>query len=147
MGSDKFWSWVGEQVQAVEQARVWELGDELLETYLKETQDPNIRSYIIFDTLRARLARHPNKFAVLVHIASRIAEEMTNENVAYQVGRAFSEYLEAGILMADVHPGNLGFVAKRPGDNDFALWMPVITDPGHVLILKRELSEARIERL
>jgi hypothetical protein len=140
--TEKFWDWVDGQMQSIEREQVWELGDSIWEKMqLLSRQDYPPRNAL------GLLARHSNKFAILVHIASRIAEAMANENVAYQVGRAFGEYLEAGILMADVHLGNLGFVAERPDDNDFAPSMPVITDPGHVLILKRELSQATIERL
>jgi hypothetical protein len=140
--ADQFWGWIDDQMKSVESESVWKFGDDLWEDYKSSGM-----SFDTFQAFRSKLSRHSNKFAVLVHIASRIAEEMTNENVAYQVGRAFGEYLEAGILMADVHLGNLGFVAERPDDNDFAPSMPVITDPGHVLILRRELSQAQIERL
>jgi hypothetical protein len=139
---DEFWSWIDAQLQSLDLARVWEFGDQLWEKYREHPGTFGMHRY-----LQDRLSRHLNKFAILVHIAERIAQEMTNENVAYQVGRTFGEYLEAGILMADVHTGNLGFVAERPDDNDFAPSMPVVTDPGHVLILKRELSQAQIERL
>lgn len=139
---EEFWLWVDQQMQSIEREEVWERGDQIWEKMqLLSRQDYPPRNAL------GLLARHPYKFAVLVHIASRIAEAMANENVAYQVGRTFGEYLDAGILMADVHLGNLGFVAERPDDNDFAPGMPVITDPGHVLVLKRELSESHIERL
>lgn len=140
---EDFWIWVDQQMRSIEQERVWELGDSIWETHKEKIR---VHADSMFD-IRQRLARHPQKFAILVHIAERIAEEMTNENVAYQVGRTFGEYLEAGILMADVHLGNLGFVAARPDDNDFNPSMPVITDPGHVLILRRDLAQSTIERL
>ena len=141
--SEDFWIWIDEQMQSIEREQVWKLGDDIWEKYKEERRS----GYDDLSKVKVRLARHPFKFAILVHIAERIAEEMTNENVAYQVGRTFGEYLEAGILMADVHLGNLGFVAARPDDNDFAPGMPVITDPGHVLVLKRELAQSYIEKL
>jgi hypothetical protein len=95
-----------------------------------------------------------NSFLREQPLVSRLYEDI--DNLAYNtpygshIGQCFSEFLERGLLLADVHGGNIGWV-KRPrnevGDDVYGpdkLFGPVITDPGHVLTLKRDLAKITI---
>ena len=53
-----------------------------------------------------------------------IASEMTGTPILNRVGEALLHYLDAGLLLADVHQGNIGV----SDDNEL-----IITDPGHVV--------------
>jgi hypothetical protein len=53
-----------------------------------------------------------------------LAEMMANTDVIYPVGSALEYYLDNGLLMADVHLGNIGLDEERH---------LIITDPGHVI--------------
>jgi hypothetical protein len=87
-----------------------------------------------------------NEFTYHLVLCEQITQEMTSENVAYKIGDALNEYLDAGLLLADVHEGNIGH-AHRPDDNDWADGIPLITDPGHVVSLTPELAQVTISRI
>jgi hypothetical protein len=53
-----------------------------------------------------------------------IASEMTGTPILNRVGEALLHYLDEGLLLADVHQGNIGV----SDDNEL-----IITDPGHVV--------------
>ncbi len=57
--------------------------------------------------------------------------------VAYYVADAMEDYLYAGIVLADLHAGNVGFVRRTDS--------AVITDPGRAVTLKESLSKVNIE--
>lgn len=84
--------------------------------------------------MRSRPARLSAGRAVAydVRACEIIAETMEQEDRGYLIGRAFGFYLEHGILLADVHTGNVGRV-KRAGYSR-PIW--VITDPGHMVPLE-----------
>jgi hypothetical protein len=70
-------------------------------------------------------------------IAAQAATELNNIDQWYTIGTAFSQMLEEGFLLADVHFGNLGL------DMDGAM---TVTDPGHVVPLNPERAQIpRIE--
>ncbi len=94
--------------------------------------------------LNALMRRHKgqtDRFGWLVAACASVAQEMANANgAAYLVGMALGEYLEEGILLADVHGSNVGLV-------DRFQYAYVITDPGHAVVLKESLSVLEIDRI
>ena len=60
-----------------------------------------------------------------------LAEVMEHEYLASEVGGALGFYLEKGILLADLHSGNIGQVHRA----DFSKPPWVITDPGHSVVV------------
>lgn len=75
------------------------------------------------------------RLAAALMVCEFEAQMMGNEPYAYHVGQALEQFLERGVLLADVHMGNIGRV-RREGDDggDFV----VITDPGHMIDLTGE---------
>jgi hypothetical protein len=70
------------------------------------------------------------RVAFLYRLCEFILEMMSNEPVLDQVGQTMAHYLEQGLLLADVHSGNIGKVRRDR-------WTPiVITDPGHAVDLR-----------
>ena len=63
----------------------------------------------------------------------RAADHIAALDVGSSVGVALRYYLDKGLLLADVHPGNIGEVGD-PGDEDD--WDFAITDPGHMVPLE-----------
>jgi hypothetical protein len=72
-----------------------------------------------------------------------IAEYMASTHAGYLVGQAFDFYLEHGLLLADVHLGNIGEVTPH----DFSSWEIVVTDPGHMVPLDPKWLSVRIPQL
>ncbi len=68
-----------------------------------------------------------------------IAMELQNNQPGTYVGGALREYMDAGILLADIHTGNVGKVFR--GNSSYY----VISDPGHAVVLKKSLSAPEIE--
>lgn len=62
-------------------------------------------------------------------------DTMQSEELSYYVGEALQFYLDRGILLADVHAGNIGRVERE----DFTRPLVVITDPGHAVLLGNRL--------
>lgn len=56
-----------------------------------------------------------------------------NNPMSQQVGAALAFYLDNDILLADVHPNNVGTVKRDDEYDEQTLW--VITDPGHAVFL------------
>jgi hypothetical protein len=81
------------------------------------------------------------KVAVGLMRLERLALEMENEYLADQIGGALKFYLDEGLLLADVHTGNIGLVEGRVGSS------PVITDPGHAVPLDRKWSNVQVQEL
>lgn len=79
-----------------------------------------------YPTVRTYLSRWRGYEKVLhaLDVCTMAAQHLVNTDVWYTVGSAFSEMLDAGFLLADVHWGNLGL----NGDGDM-----IVTDPGHVV--------------
>lgn len=73
----------------------------------------------------------------------QLTEEMANTHAGNLVGSALSFYLEHGILLADVHLGNIGETTPE----DFSSWELVITDPGHMVPLDPKWLSVEVPRL
>lgn len=58
-----------------------------------------------------------------------VAQEMINEDVGYLIGGALEFYLDHGMLLADVHAGNIGKIIPE----GYAKPVWAITDPGHMV--------------
>lgn len=58
-------------------------------------------------------------------------ESLQSEELSIYVGEALQFYLDRGVLLADVHTGNIGRVERE----DFTKPIVVITDPGHAVLL------------
>lgn len=80
------------------------------------------------------------RLAVCFRYFSAVTEMMENEYGSSEVGGAFSFYFDRGILLADVHGGNVGRV-PRVG------FSPVITDPGHAVALEERWTKVRVPLL
>jgi len=75
------------------------------------------------------------RLAAALRICDICFELMENTNYAHEVGAALGFYFNHGILLADVHRGNIGQVIRedppyRPQTHT------VITDPGHAVFLR-----------
>lgn len=75
-----------------------------------------------------------------IHMLEDIAIEMENEYLADQIGSALRFYMDEGIVLADVHRGNVGLV-PRVGKT------PVITDPGHAVPIDRKWANVQVPEL
>lgn len=60
-----------------------------------------------------------------------ITQELSNTPIVNKLGDALGHYLEEGLLLADVHEGNIGVY-----DNEL-----IVTDPGHVVEVHPRWSE------
>lgn len=87
--------------------------------------------------------RGSQRLAVALRGCEVIAEMMANEPFGDLVGGALEFYMEHGLLLADVHTGNIGRV-DRPDYGGQAL---VITDPGHALPLDTRFATVAIDSL
>lgn len=87
--------------------------------------------------------RGAHRVAYAVQACLYVAQEMANEYVGYLVGQALEHYIEHGILLADVHGGNIGQVERE--DYSRPIW--VITDPGHMVPLDPKWTKIEIPEL
>lgn len=71
------------------------------------------------------------RIASAIRICQTSFQLMGSTNYAYHVGEALSFYLAKGVLLADVHLGNIGRVYREEHD---AEGLQVITDPGHAIV-------------
>jgi hypothetical protein len=83
------------------------------------------------------------RIAYAVQACKWIAQEMENEDVGYLVGGALSFFLDEGLLLADVHTGNIGQVERE--DYTRPVW--VITDPGHMVPLRERWLQIEVPAL
>ncbi len=131
-----YWDWMKSQTDK---------HDRMIEEYNdhwgEEYGDPNNYGYSTDTVLAALMRRHKgqtDRFGWLIAACSSVAQEMENANgAAYLVGGALGQYLEEGILLADVHGNNVGLV-------DRFSYAYVITDPGHAVVLKESLSRTEV---
>lgn len=65
---------------------------------------------------------------------------MGSSHEAFFVGEALRTYLHSGILLCDMHGKNVGIVERGNCKTETF----VISDPGHALILKKDLSDVKI---
>lgn len=89
-------------------------------------------------------AKSDNKPSWLLYVSNLVADEMENNDGAHLIGQAFKEFYEQGMLLADVHLNNIGYV-HRPDDPEWQPSAPVITDPGHVIPLNVAIAEIKPE--
>ena len=85
--------------------------------------------------------RGEKRVALHLAVLDRLTVEMENEYLADQIGGALKFYLDEGLLLADVHQGNVGLVEGRVGSS------PVITDPGHAVPLDRKWANVQVKEL
>lgn len=73
------------------------------------------------------------------------AEEMSTEPMGNYVGQALIESFDAGLLLADVHLNNIGMPT---GDllNEIGM-TPIVTDPGHAIVLDDRYRGVQVEEL
>lgn len=73
------------------------------------------------------------------------ADDLQQEPTGIYIGRALSDSLEAGLLLADVHLNNIGMPT---GDllNEIGM-TPVVTDPGHAIALDDRYRGVQVEEL
>jgi hypothetical protein len=69
---------------------------------------------------------------VLLRHGYGLAQEMANTYLVDQIGSALGDYLDHGILLADVHTANIGKNAEGH---------PLITDPGHAVAIHPRWAE------
>ncbi len=137
--AESYWSWIQSSTQ---EATLERMSEEYNELAFGEKSRPQDDSFV--NILINRYKGDPKRrFSWLVECCHQISMEMINENqYSYLVGGALGDYLEAGLLLADVHGNNVG-VVDRP-DHSNAV---VITDPGHLCVLKRSLSSPEVKVL
>lgn len=82
-----------------------------------------------------RIFNGPRRLSLALNICRFQAEMIANTEFGYEVGKALETLLEDGILLADVHMGNIGSVHR---EDNFGL--VVITDPGHAVDLAGNLT-------
>lgn len=79
--------------------------------------------------------------AVAFAAAEMNAQALSRTEGVYDVGEALLEWIGRGILVCDVHPGNLGNVVRR------GVRATVITDPGQSLLLDDSHAGVRVPEL
>lgn len=143
-GAQSYWDWMKSQRDLHDQ-----MVNHYGETYGEEvTRSNEWGSYRYGDARTEWLMKQysgvgwgRNRFAWLIAACSQVAVEMENANgMVYLLGGALGEYLEAGLLLADVHAQNVGLVPRYS-------YSYVITDPGHCVVLDPKLSEMGIPKL
>jgi len=120
-----YWKW--REAEAMEDSRHW----------VGNLFGPRL----IVQTYEARAKNYPMR---LYSTLTYFAEQMSSGSMGVNVGECLLELLEKGIVLCDVHQGNIGFLAP---DNERAQpHAPVITDPGHALVLGDKLGHHYIAR-
>lgn len=85
----------------------------------------------------------PLAFELRRILLEQLAVEMAHTHAGSLIGEALGYYLEEGMLLADVHLGNIGEVVPE-GYED---WDLVITDPGHMVPLDPKWLNVEIQML
>lgn len=88
--------------------------------------------------------KYPYKFALFFKQTLYWAQEMSGQYYGVNVGEALWQYMEAGLFLADVHCGNIGLTEEDPGVDGRQTYAPIITDPGHSIVLDRSLANPKI---
>lgn len=76
-----------------------------------------------------------------IDAAWEIADQMSKGSVLPNVGRAIRDLIDRGIVLADVHLGNIGYV-KRDGR-----FIDAITDPGNSVFLTQKFDRLQVPSL
>jgi hypothetical protein len=121
---DAYWNWMDDQIR-----------------HARDTDDPSEG-----EVMRAKTSgsRYPYKFGLFVRMCEMMSQEMGSSYFGVNVGNALETYLDAGLLLADVHCGNIGMYVGEEIDLRQS-YAPIITDPGHSVVLKRELDNPEID--
>lgn len=122
--ADSYWAWVSNQINHMEETN--RLNEAQVEAYSSGKW------------------RYPYRFALLVEECIGIAQGMGSMYYGVNVGQAIETYLDAGLLLADVHCGNIGLQDESIQIDERQSYAPIITDPGHAVLLKRELENPPI---
>ncbi len=85
---------------------------------------------------------HESEFSNAVLACYRASVELEKNPQSRFVGEALRAYMDAGILLCDVHANNVGTVSRGKCN---PIWC--ITDPGHELCLGEKLSKIEIPLL
>ena len=85
----------------------------------------------------------PQKLATCLRACQIQATMMANEPKGDLIGEALDFYLQKGLLLADVHVGNLGQVERE----DFPRPVWAITDPGHAVPLDGRFAAVQVDAL
>ena len=140
---DQYWRWLDAQES---------MGDEMASEYSDHWgEDKSVSGSLTGDGITNALLQrhsgrggHATRFAWLLECCRQIAVEMEHANqMSTYIGKALGEYIDQGLLLADVHTQNVGTV-KREGFRT-PIW--TITDPGHALTLKKSMSRLEIPKL
>ena len=84
--------------------------------------------------------------ATALHYCHLSAGHLLNNPFGVYVGAVLAELLLRGILLADVHANNLGHI-RRTGADRRLEGQPVIIDPGHAVLLKKEWSRIEVPEI
>jgi hypothetical protein len=122
--ADSYWAWMSKQMQSR-----WETNK------LTDWQ---------FEAILGGRMRYPYKFALLAKQCEYTAQELGSQYYGVNVGQALETYLDAGLFLADVHCGNIGLQDESIQIDERQSYAPIITDPGHAVLLKRELENPPI---
>jgi hypothetical protein len=102
--------------------RRWEEGQDWAMENLDVWEWVKVNQTIIMKTKQLPARQRPG---AAFWLCNQIAQIIASEAIAYKVGEALGYYLEHGIVLADVHMGNVGEV-------DGAV---TIVDPGHAVFV------------
>jgi hypothetical protein len=80
--------------------------------------------------------------AYAVQACKIVAQEMIGEDVGYLIGEALFEFINEGLLLADVHANNVGMVLRGQQN---PVW--IITDPGHLVPLRAKWLDVEVEQI
>ena len=75
---------------------------------------------------------------------AQLSAVIESSQMAFSVGTALGYYLDHGLLLADVHQGNIGEVGDYEDDDD---WGFAITDPGNMVPLETRWLSIPIARV
>jgi len=116
------------------------LDDQEVERLTTAEVDDAAAEYATTDVQLERRYKGRPRYATEVAFQSLsiLAELLANTDGVYHVGRTYEYYLDHGVILADVHFGNLGLVQRKRDGNDVIL---VITDPGHAIFFKPQAYE------
>ncbi len=136
---DRYWDWVAKRTD-----------EDVLEKMSDQYSEMDKEGYDPYGTklsnqLTQKYKGSPDlRFSWLLECCHQVSMEMVNANMyATLVGGALGEYLDAGLLLADVHTMNVGEV-EREG---YTGTIFVITDPGHSVPLRQSVAQTTVEVL
>lgn len=83
------------------------------------------------------------RLSVYLEALQICAVMMQNEYLSDSIGQALGDCLELGIVLADVHLGNIGRVHRE----DYTKPPWIITDPGHAFPINTKFDQIKLESL